>query len=220
VSITAEPPLPPPAYPWRRGLIALWASVTAHLLLLSFIHLAPRPPHPQAETLQVRLDTPEPNEIPVPILQSKVSSVPLEKPLPLPQTQMRGAAPGTEPPPGPEQSSAPQLDLPQLADTHYYDALALDVQPQPIGNIEPMDPEAGISNPHVGYVRMELKLEADGQVSEVKVLDTNLPPAYEKAAIDAFSTAKFAPGQRNGRAVRAQIKIELKFKLPPATRSM
>ena len=108
----------------------------------------------------------------------------------------------------------PHLDLPQLADTTYYDALALDVQPQAVSTVELADPEAGLPSPHVGHVRLQLKLEADGRVSETKVLESSLPPVYEALALDAFGKAKFSPGRRNGRAVRARIVIEVTFRPP------
>ncbi|MGA9991558.1 MAG: energy transducer TonB [Thiobacillaceae bacterium] len=116
--------------------------------------------------------------------------------------------------PEPEPSVIPHLELPQLADTTYYDALALDVQPQAIGTVELVDPEAGSPSPHVGHVRLQLKLEADGRVSEAKVLESSLPPVYEALALDEFGKAKFTPGRRNGRAVRARIVIVVNFKPP------
>lgn len=212
-------PLSAPAFPWRRILIALWASAAAHLLLLSFIRVTPAPAHSQAEALQVRLDMPVPAAISIPPLQSEVSSDPLET-VPLPQTEVSSEPSAPILSPKAEEPVAPRIDLPQLADTTYYDVLALDSpQLQPIGNVEPIDPEAGSSNPHTGYVRLQLKLEADGRVSDAVVLETNLPPAYEKAAVEAFGKARFHPARRNGQPVRARFKVELTFKLPPATDS-
>ena len=114
----------------------------------------------------------------------------------------------------PEPSNIPHLDLPQLADTTYYDALALDVQPQAVSTIELADPDAGSPSPHVGHVRLQLKLEADGRVSEATLLESSLPPVYEALALDAFGKAIFTPGRRNGQAVRARIVIEVNFKPP------
>jgi protein TonB len=101
-----------------------------------------------------------------------------------------------------------------LADTTYYDALALDVQPRAVSTVDLVDPEAGSPNPHVGHVKLQLKLEADGRVTDIKVLESSLPSVYEALALDAFGKAKFAPGRRNGRAVRARVVIEVKFKPP------
>jgi outer membrane biosynthesis protein TonB len=51
------------------------------------------------------------------------------------------------------------------------------------------------------------------------VLETNLPPEYEKAAVEAFGKARFQPARRNGLPVRARFKVELTFRLPPETDS-
>jgi TonB family protein len=55
-------------------------------------------------------------------------------------------------------------------------------------------------------------LEADGRVNEVTVLETNLPPEYEKVTLDAFRNARFYPGRRHGRPVRAKFKVEVTFR--------
>jgi len=212
VLTVAASPLPARASPWRRILIALWASAAAHVLLLSFIRVAPAPAHPQTPTLQVRLDMPAPAERSVPVLQSKVSADPMET-MPLPQTRVSSEPVAPNPPPRDKEPVAPHIDLPQLADMTYYDVLELDSpQLQPMGNVEPVDPEAGSANPHTGYVRLQLKLEADGRVSDAVVLETDLPPAYEKAAINAFGKARFYPARRNGQPVRARFRVELTFK--------
>jgi periplasmic protein TonB len=215
VPISAINPLAVPAFPKRRVLIALWVSAAAHLTLLAFIRVSPSPAQAHSEPLRVWLEKPESVETPVPLLQSEVSSDALET-VPLPQTQVSSQPATSAPQPEPQQTATPHLDLPQLADPTYYDVLALDSPNlQPIGKIEPVDPEAGSSNPHTGYVRLQLKLESDGRVNEVAVLETNLPAEYEKVALNAFRGAKFYPARKNGRPVRAQFKVELTFKLPP-----
>jgi periplasmic protein TonB len=219
VPTAATNALSAPAFPWRRALIALWASAAAHLLLLSFIRVTPAPIRAQSVTLQVRLDMPATPEVSIPLLQSEVTSDPLET-VPLPKTQVSSEPSAENLPPQTKEPVAPHIDLPQLADTTYYDALALDSpQLQPIGSVEPIDPEAGSSNPHTGYVRLQLKLEADGRVSDATVLESNMSPKYEKAAIEAFGNARFQPARRNGSPVRARFKVELTFKAPPATDS-
>lgn len=177
---------------------------------MAFIRVSPVPAHHPREMLQVRLEKAAPAANPIPLLQSEVSSDTLET-VPLPETQVSSAeATPAEPPAG------PHLDLPQLADPTYYEAKSLDSpQLHAIGTIEPVDPEAGSASPHTGYVRVRLMLEADGRVNEASVLETNLPADYEKAALEAFRHARFYPARKNGRAVRAQFKVELRFKLPP-----
>ncbi len=171
-------------------------------------------PH-QTATLQVSLERSGPAKMPLPSSSPQVSSIPPKSP-PRPDTRTSASSAPTLPSlADPERSKIPRLDLPQLADTTYYDALALDIQPQVVSAIVLTDPEAGSPSPHVGTLRLQLKLEADGQVSEAKVLQSSLPHAYEALALDAFGKAKFTPGRRDGRAVRARIVIEVDFK-PPA----
>jgi protein TonB len=166
-------------------------------------------PH-QTATLQVSLERTEPAKLPVALPSPPVLPNP-PKTAPPPQTQ---AGAHTAPPPlaQPQPSNIPHLDLPQLADTTYYEALALDVQPQVVSPIVLTDPEAESPDPHVGHVRLQLRLEADGRVSEAKVLESKLPRAYEVLALEVFGDAKFTPGRKDGRAVRARIVIEVDFK--------
>lgn len=167
-------------------------------------------PHRTA-ALQVRLERMEPAEMPVPSPSPPVLSNPPKIP-PRPETQVGVQTAAPPPVAEPERSKVPLLDLPQLADTTYYEALALDIQPQVVSAIALTDPEPASPSPHVGYVRLQLKLEADGRVSEAKVLESNLPRAYEVLALEVFGDAKFSPGRKDGRAVRARIMIEVDFK--------
>jgi protein TonB len=211
ISAANKPSLP--AFPWRRVLIALWVSAAVHLALMSSIRITQATSHPHDAPLQIRLDSPDRSEVIIPMPKAEVSADALET-VPLLQTEVSADATEFNPTPKPDEPELPHLDLPQLADTTYCDVLALDSpQLQPVGKIEPIDPEADSANPHTGFVKLELKLEADGRVSDATVLETNLPPAYEKSAVEAFGKARFQPARRNGQPVRARFKVELTFKL-------
>lgn len=209
-------PVSQSVYHWRRVVIALWLSAAAHAAILAFIRVGPATAPSSTGALQVRLEPSATATAPAaaPVPTAPTASPTLPKTLPEPEKQASAINTARPQIDEPEPSSIPHLDLPQLADTTYYDSLALDVQPEAVGAIEVPDPDAGSPNPRVGYVKLQLKLEADGRVSETKALESNLPPVYEALALDTFGKAKFTPGRRNGRAVRARIVIEVNFNTP------
>lgn len=57
----------------------------------------------------------------------------------------------------------------------------------------------------------ELFIDADGKVNRVSLVTTDLPGVLASAVYDAFSTASFAPGERDGQPVPARIRIEVTF---------
>ena len=61
-------------------------------------------------------------------------------------------------------------------------------------------------------VRLELKVNVDGSVSDVKVLKG--PEEFHQAAIDAISQYRFKPGILNGKVVPARMQQSIIFRLP------
>ncbi len=61
-------------------------------------------------------------------------------------------------------------------------------------------------------VRLELKVNVDGSVSDVKVLEG--PEEFHQAAIDAISQYRFKPGTRNGKVVPVRMPQSIIFRLP------
>ena len=61
-------------------------------------------------------------------------------------------------------------------------------------------------------VRLELKVNVDGSVSDVKVLKG--PEEFHQAAIDAISQYWFKPGTLNGKVVPARMQPSIIFRLP------
>ena len=61
-------------------------------------------------------------------------------------------------------------------------------------------------------VRLELKVNVDGSVSDVKVLKG--PEEFHQAAIDAISQYRFKPGTLNGKVVPARMQQSIIFRLP------
>ena len=61
-------------------------------------------------------------------------------------------------------------------------------------------------------VRLELKVNVDGSVSDVKVLKG--PEEFHQAAIDAISQYRFKPGTLNGKIVPVRMQPSIFFRLP------
>lgn len=93
----------------------------------------------------------------------------------------------------------------------YYKIKELDVVPRPISPITPRYPEVVPASVRRGVVRLEIKLDEGGVVTEVIVLGGEPPGYFEDAAREAFLNAKFTPGMKSGRKVRSLLDIQVHF---------
>jgi protein TonB len=174
----------------------------------------------------------EPLPVPEPVAEKKPEPVPLavepEAPEPAPLLPQPTPAPAvaTAPPkppaaaaspalPGPaapeRESPRPLLEIPSAVDLAYYGAREVDVLPRALREIRPEYPAEADRRRVSGNVRLQLKLEADGRVSDVEVVEANPPGLFEESALAAFRQARFSPAQRNGRPVRARIVIDVEY---------
>ncbi len=167
----------------------------------------PLPPSPAA---------PEPNIAPV--AQRAPSPVPAAPSPPAAAPPPVAAPPATAetPPLSPSASSAPAAPVPPAAltssvDLTYYNARDLDVQPHALRVIRPDYPAEADRRRLSGTLRLQLKLEADGRVSDIAVVSATPPGVFEDSALKAFRDARFAPAQKNGRPVRALVVIEVVY---------
>jgi protein TonB len=96
-------------------------------------------------------------------------------------------------------------------DLTYYSARDVDVHPRALREVRPDYPAAADRQQLSGKVMLQLKLEADGRVSDVDVVRADPPGVFEESAIKAFRAARFAPAQRNGQPVRALVLIEVVY---------
>lgn len=92
----------------------------------------------------------------------------------------------------------------------YLPGKELDVRPQAtVPIIIPFpDAEIGMSK---GTAVLRLFVGADGGVDRIEIDESNLPPLFERAAMDAFMQAKMQPGIKNGRRTRALMKVLVEF---------
>jgi protein TonB len=96
----------------------------------------------------------------------------------------------------PEVSPPATLAIKSAVDLNYYSARELDVQPRALRRIVPVYPPGPDRDGISGRVRLQLKLEADGRVSEVEVLAAE-PPACSRNPPSRRS-ARRVSGPRNG----------------------
>ncbi len=215
-----------PTIPLRlqRPLAATWISLGLHVALIALVQVAP----PAATNLggtviEARLVSPQvmssapDHAVETPLL------APTETADALPAAQS-GAPPTTEAaapvPPAPsapsaavETSPAPvsPVTITSSVDLTYYSAREVDVHPRALRAIEPDYPAEADRRKLSGTVRLQLKVEADGRVSDVAVVNSTPPDAFDESAIQAFRAARFEPAQKAGRPVRALVMIEVQY---------
>jgi len=229
-----EPSIPPRL---RRPLAALWISLGLHAAVIALVQVVP-PAGVSAEApvIEVRLVAPSPapavNAPPpspvvpepdvAPIARLAPSPAPEALPVappppavaPLPAAAPPPAVPAaaeTAPAPAPAAVPVPAAALTSSVDLTYYNARDLDVQPHALRVIRPDYPAEADRQRVSGTLRLQLKLEADGRVSDIEVVSATPPGVFEDSAIKAFRDARFAPAQKNGRPVRALVVIEVVY---------
>jgi protein TonB len=229
-----------PAVPLRlqRPLAAVWISLALHAALIALVQVAPPassglgepviearlvsrhadPPiaEPPPLTPEVEVPAPPPEKT-VSLLASSETADALPVAAPLPAQSAPPAAPAPQPASPPAASPptdpapVPAVTITSSVDLTYYSARDLDVQPRALRNIEPAYPVEADRQRRSGKLRLQLKLEADGRVSDIEVVSADPPDVFNDSAISAFRDARFAPAQRNGRPVRARVLIEVVY---------
>jgi protein TonB len=109
----------------------------------------------------------------------------------------------------------PAIDIPLAVDTHYYAAKELDVQPRPVRKIEPVYPAEYESQGASGHVILEMRVENDGEVSDLKVVEISPSghDAFGREALAAFKNVRFIPAKRKGQQVRALFRVKVVFEV-------
>jgi protein TonB len=132
---------------------------------------------------------------------------------PEPVAEPRAGESAAEPnsPSAPAAAPAPAAAFTSAVDLTYYSARDLDVQPRALREIVPGYPDDADRQRLSGKVRLQLKLEADGRISDIEVVSSSPPGVFEESAIKAFRDARFASAQKNGRPVRARVVIEVLY---------
>ncbi len=102
------------------------------------------------------------------------------------------------------------LNVPQ--GSWYFSRAELSVPPQL--QDEPLlqlPPDHGGAAPAAGKLLLRIFVGASGAVERVEVASSSLPPAFDEAAVAAFSRVHFRPGEIEGVAVTSETRFEVVF---------
>ena len=185
-------------------------------------------PEVEAPPLTPEVKTPDdtPEKVPLLAPSETAEALPVAAPAPSPPAQTAPpAAPPVQPTtaapvaavPQPMPAAAPQVEpapaatITSSVDLTYYSARDLDVHPRALREIVPDYPADADRKRLSGKVRLQLKLEADGRVTDIDVVSATPPEVFNESARKAFREARFAPAQKNGRPVRALVLIEVVY---------
>jgi TonB family protein len=94
---------------------------------------------------------------------------------------------------------------------HYYRTAELDVRPGIMVHVEPRYPERAAQDQVAGRVLAHLFLREDGTVEQVAIVRAEPPGYFEYSVEQAFGSARFTPGMKDGRAVKVQMALEVSF---------
>lgn len=239
VNASIEEPTIPPRM--RRVLAAAWISLGLHAALIALVQVVPPASlslgEPAIEARLVSAPVAPPAEKTAPAPEMKVPEkppkampllAPSETPEALPVAEPLASPAEPEPPAAEAPPAAPADPLPapvaalpaapapvatitSSVDLTFYTARDLDVQPRALREIVPDYPSDADRRRLSGKVRLQLKLEADGRVSDIGIVSASPPGIFDESAIKAFREARFAPAQKGGRPVRARVVIEVVY---------
>ncbi len=179
----------------------------------------PPPPPPPVDLAEVMLPPPPP---PAPVAEPPPELV--EKP-PEPRREVAEAPPERRPPP---QQSAPQTAAPQPvrlnAALQGMESFTLEGRTTPpeaadaARNRRPNYPEASRRRGEQGVVRVELLVDPNGRVVDVRVLESSGFSALDAEAVKTVRDWRFRPAQRGGLPVAGSITTAVHFRLETAQR--
>ena len=227
-----EPAIPPRL---QRPLAAVWISLGLHAAVIALVQVAPPASlnvgEPVIEArLVTRHATPVAAELQPLVAEAEMPLAPAEKVPLLVPGETEETLPVASPPARPVPPAAPEAAAPQpvsdavspaapapaaaitsSVDLTYYSARDVDVHPRALREIVPDYPVDADRKQLSGKVRLQLKLEADGRISDIDVVSATPPGLFNESALRAFRDARFAPAQKGGHPVRALVLIEVVY---------
>lgn len=164
---------------------------------------------PEAPAITPRL-TPSEAADTLPVAPPAVAPPQPAAPAPaVPATMAESSA--AAPPPASTAASAPEAVISSAVDLTYYSARDVDVQAKPRRDFDLKYPEVAERRRLSGKVRLKLKIEADGRVSDIELVSATHPDLYDAAKLKAILDMPFHPAQKNGRPVRELFQIEVEY---------
>lgn len=124
-------------------------------------------------------------------------------PEPLPPAESRVEPPPVDGPPG--------IEVPQVEDPEFYPARMLDRFPKPVAEVELHYPDKAGSEDLSGTVTLLLLIDELGMVVKASVVEADPPGYFEEAAIEAFRSILFTPGERDGKVVKSRLVVQVSF---------
>ena len=89
----------------------------------------------------------------------------------------------------------------------------LDAPPKPKRNIKPDYPKGARQRGEQGDVILEIRVNAEGAVDDVKVATSSGFAELDEAAVKAARSAKFSPARSGRESVASTARLKLQFKL-------
>jgi TonB family protein len=87
----------------------------------------------------------------------------------------------------------------------YLPAGEADIRPHPVTPVIIPFPDAALGR-EKGIAVLVLYINANGEVERVEIDKSEIPPLFEKAAIEAFMQARMQPATKDGKKIRAKMK--------------
>ncbi|MHB9101437.1 MAG: energy transducer TonB [Sulfuricella sp.] len=202
-----------------RLILALGASLALHLALIVGVQVkAARQESGAHRTMQVRIE-PQAGEVSSVALSAgehSVAEATHESETVEPVRDQEEVPPPVLPAlPAVEQANPllPALEVPLLEDPTWYPAKQVDVHPTALYPIKPDYPDKGVEQGVEGNVVLLLLIDEAGAVKEATVVAANPEGIFEESALSAFREARFAPAQKNSRAVKSRVLIRVSYEL-------
>jgi protein TonB len=193
-----------------RFALALAASLALHLAVVFGVQVKAAQPVERARAMiEVRVEGAA--------LQPKIKPLSrIEATADMTEKKPEEPKPSEEPPvlPSPVPAEpAPALEIPLLEDPTWYPAKQVDVHPVALDPVKPAYPAEGVARGVEGKVLLLLLIDEAGVVKEAAVAEADSEGIFEESALAAFRSARFAPAQKNGRAVKSRVLIRVNYEL-------
>jgi len=210
---------------WRRLGVAVLLSAALHVWLAVELPVKPARNYGRhGAALEARIAPPEPASASESVGRKpeirRVEAQPLPearpalaepKPAePLPDAPSTAVVPETRFEP-PLVEGPPGIEVPQVEDPEFYPSRLLDLYPKPVAEVELHYPPKAGSEDMSGTVTLLLLIDELGIVVEASVVEADPPGYFEDAAIEAFKSVLFTPGQREGRVVKSRLVVQVSF---------
>lgn len=194
-----------PGHRWFPLTVFVLALALGLLIGLSWIGMRPAQPAPSAVTAATALD---PQHPPLPAPMASDSSA---LPAPMPHA---AAEAHVEPTPAPAQSVASaESPTPDAAVPDATPMASTDTPPLIVEHSQPDYPIEAVRANEEGEVRLQITLDALGNLDDVRLLQSSHSRALDHAAMDAVRKWKFRPATHDGRPVPGTIDVPVQFRL-------